>query len=186
MSAMTPICILGICGSLRTVSYTRQALVIALAAAQRQGAETKLCSSAEITLPLCDGRDEDLDPHVLHLRAQVQHADVLLIGSPEYCGTFSAALKNVIEWLSPNLLMGKVIGVLAVAEGASAQGALSGLQQICLLQGAWVLPFGVTVPFAQTTFTQPERPFAQQTMRQLDLLGTNLIEAAQRLQKKTS
>jgi hypothetical protein len=27
----------------------------------------------EITLPLCDGRDEDLDPHVLHLRDQVHH-----------------------------------------------------------------------------------------------------------------
>jgi NAD(P)H-dependent FMN reductase len=186
MSPMTPIRMLGICGSLRTASYTRQALVIALAGAQRQGAETKLCSSEEITLPLCDGRDEDLDPHVLHLRDQVHHADALLIGSPEYCGTFSAALKNVIEWLNPDLLMGKVIGVLAVAEGASAQGAFSGLQQICLLQGAWVLPFGVAVPFAQTTFTQPERPFAQQTMRQLDLLGVHLIEAAQRLRKKES
>ncbi|MGQ9550748.1 MAG: NADPH-dependent FMN reductase, partial [Roseiflexus sp.] len=97
---MKPIRMLGICGSLRTASYTRQALVIALAAAQRQGADTKLCSSAEITLLLCDGRAEELDPHVLHLRDQIHHADALLIGSPEYCGTFSAALKNVIEWLS--------------------------------------------------------------------------------------
>jgi len=186
MSAMTPIRTLGICGSLRTASYTRQALMIALAAAQRRGAETKLCSSAEVTLPLCDGRNEDLDPHVLNLRSQVQHADALLIGSPEYCGTFSAVLKNVIEWLSPNLLMGKVIGVLAVAEGGAAHGALSALQHICLLQGAWVLPFGVAVPFAQATFTQPERPFARQTMRQLDLLGTNLIEATQRLRGQGS
>ncbi|NJO81369.1 MAG: hypothetical protein HC828_00505 [Blastochloris sp.] len=84
------------------------------------------------------------------------------------------------------MLIGKVVGVLAVAEGASAQGALGALQQICWLQGAWVLPLVVTVPFAHTTFSQPERPFAQQTMRQLDLLGTNLIETTQRLRKKAS
>lgn len=186
MSAFAPVQVLGICGSLRAESYTRQALAMALAAAQHRGAEVVTLHNAELTLPLCNGTDPKTVPDVVHLRTRVQSADALLIGSPEYCGTLSAVLKNAFEWLSPNILIGKVVGVLAVAEGASAQGALGALQQICWLQGAWVLPLVVTVPFAHTTFSQPERPFAQQTMRQLDLLGTNLIETTQRLRKKAS
>lgn len=184
MSAFAPIQVLGICGSLRTESYTRQAVAVALAAAQREGAEVITLSTAELMLPLCNGADPQRESEVMQLRARVQSAEALLIGSPEYCGTLSAVLKNIFEWLSPNVLVGKVIGVLAVAEGASAQGSLSALQQLCWLQGAWVLPLAVTVPFAHTTFSHPERPFAQQTMRQLDLLGTHLIEATQRLRKR--
>lgn len=184
MSAGAPVQVLGICGSLRAESYTRQALAVALAAAQRAGAEVGTLSSAELMLPLCNGADPQTEPDVMHLRARVQSAEALLIGSPEYCGTTSAVLKNAFEWLSPHGLVGKVVGVLAVAEGASAQGALGALQQICWLQGAWVLPLVVTVPFAYTTFSQRERPFAQQIMRQLDLLGTHLIEATPRLRKR--
>ncbi|NJO81368.1 MAG: NAD(P)H-dependent oxidoreductase [Blastochloris sp.] len=90
MSAFAPVQVLGICGSLRAESYTRQALAMALAAAQHRGAEVVTLHNAELTLPLCNGTDPKTVPDVVHLRTRVQSADALLIGSPEYCGTLSS------------------------------------------------------------------------------------------------
>ncbi len=177
--------VLGLCGSLREGSYTHRALKIALAAAQRAGAATGLLAGAALRLPLCDGRPPAAyPPEVLDLRERARRADALLLASPEYCGTLSAVLKNALEWLSPDILRGKLIGVLAVAEGPSATGALQALQQIGWAQGAWVLPVAASAPLAPHLFLHPDSALAHQVRCQLEQLGAALPEAVCRLRRE--
>lgn len=184
---MTAPAILGLCGSLREPSYTRRALERVLAAAARRGAATALLHGAALDLPLCDGRDDAASPEpVRALRGRVREAGALVIGSPEYCGTYSAVTKNLVEWLGPALLGGKPIGVVTVAEGASAAASCAALQGLCLGLGAWVVPIPAVVPLAGRVFAGPESPLARATLGQLDALGAALPGAARRLARSVS
>jgi NAD(P)H-dependent FMN reductase len=55
------------------------------------------------------------------LRAEVQSADALLLVTPEYNGTMSAALKNAIDWISrpfgAGAITGKPVAVIGTSHG---------------------------------------------------------------------
>jgi NAD(P)H-dependent FMN reductase len=55
------------------------------------------------------------------LRAEVQSADALLLVTPEYNGTMSAALKNAIDWISrpfgAGVIAGKPVAVIGTSHG---------------------------------------------------------------------
>lgn len=55
------------------------------------------------------------------LRAEVQSADALLLVTPEYNGTMSAALKNAIDWISRpfgvGAISGKPVAVIGTSHG---------------------------------------------------------------------
>jgi NAD(P)H-dependent FMN reductase len=55
------------------------------------------------------------------LRADVQSADALLLVTPEYNGTMSAALKNAIDWISrpfgTGAVTGKPVAVIGTSHG---------------------------------------------------------------------
>src|SRR6476469_7444 len=55
------------------------------------------------------------------LRAEVQSADALLLVTPEYNGTMSAALKNAIDWISrpfgAGVAAGKPVAVIGTSHG---------------------------------------------------------------------
>jgi NAD(P)H-dependent FMN reductase len=70
--------------------------------------------------------NEDIDqPGVVaaadRLRAEVQSADALLLVTPEYNGTMSAALKNAIDWISRpfggGVITGKPVAVIGTSHG---------------------------------------------------------------------
>lgn len=177
-----PTHILALCGSLRADSYTWRAAREVLNAAQAEGASTELVAGNALQLPWCDGRGEpDFPASVRALRHKVATAGALVLATPEYCGTFSAVLKNAIEWIGPELLAGKVIGVVAVAAGPSADGALVALRELCLREGAWVIPARAAVPLAERVFGEPDEPFSQCVLEHLRALGTALPEAVARI-----
>ncbi len=172
--------IIGLAGSLRPSSYTRAAVERVLAAVD--GVEVKQVNQVCLSLPLCDGRAEDaLPPTVVSLRQQVASARGLIIGTPVYNESFSAVMKNALEWLGPELITGRIVGIVAVAEGASAQGAASALQSLCMGMGAWVVPVTATVPLAANVFAEPDSPLSIDVFRNLDALGAAMPEACSRL-----
>jgi NAD(P)H-dependent FMN reductase len=70
--------------------------------------------------------NEDIDqpgavPAADRLRAEVQSADALLLVTPEYNGTMSAALKNAIDWISrpfgAGTITGKPVAVIGTSHG---------------------------------------------------------------------
>lgn len=171
--------VVALSGSLRTPSMTRLALERVLAAAAAAGLETELVAGAALRLPLCDGGDAP--PEVTALAARATGASVLLLGTPEYCGTYSAVIKNAIEWLGPRVLAKKVVAVVSVAVGGSASGSQRALQELALREGAWVIPAQAAVPYAEKIFAAPEAPISRSVLAHLDALGAALPEAIRRL-----
>lgn len=174
--------ILGVCGSLRPGSFTLKALERVLEAAQGPDVETGIVHGEALQLPWCDGRPPDeAAPEVLSLLSRVRAADVLVLATPDYCGTFSAVLKNVLDWLAPDGLGGKVVGLVSVAGGPSADGSLTALREVCLRQAAWVIPIPAAVPLSNEVFGKPEAPFSRMMLDQLGELGRGIPQAARLL-----
>ena len=77
--------VVGISGSLRSGSYTRTAVRVALTGAEEVGAKTQLIDLREYNLVFCDGKeDETAYPEdVFRLRSEVQKANGLILATPE-------------------------------------------------------------------------------------------------------
>ena len=97
--------ILGICGSLRKASLN----MAALRACQDllpEGITLRITSIADLPIFNQDVFDAGIPEPAKRLRAEIAEADGVLIASPEYNFSLSAALKNAIRrattrWLSP-------------------------------------------------------------------------------------
>jgi FMN reductase len=173
--------VVSICGSLRPSSSTQRALHIALQAAEAAGAEVHAVQLRELELPWCDGRaDEDsYGGDTTELRAHVAAADALLLGSPEYHGSLSGALKNTLDLLGPEQLRGKMIGLLATARGpAGAMNTLNHLRHIARWVDAWVLPRQVSIPEAGAAFDAEGKATRPGLDDELTALGTELLRYA--------
>ena len=98
-SLINHIRVVGISGSLRNNSYTRMAVKIALQGAEKLGAQTQLIDLRDYDLVFCDGKeDESIYPEdVFRLRRDVQWAQRIVLGTPEYHGSFSGVLKNALD-----------------------------------------------------------------------------------------
>ena len=105
--------ILALAGSMRTDSFNRKLLAIAVAIAEREGATVDRADPRVLDIPLYDGDVEAASgppAAALALAARVAAADALLIASPEYNYSVPGVLKNAIDQLSrvkPMPLRGK-------------------------------------------------------------------------------
>lgn len=92
--------IVGIAGSMNKSSTTKQAVAIVLDAAKAAGADIEMIHLADWKLPIYDDReDASTYPEVVHRFVQkISEADGLVIGSPEYHGTMTGALKNALDF----------------------------------------------------------------------------------------
>ncbi len=120
------ITLLGISGSLTPGGTTRTLVEYALRAARQCSPEvqTEVLDLREVRLSFCDGRPlseyPDDTPRVVE---RIQAADAYIIGTPIYRGSYTGALKNLLDHLPVEALMGKVAGL--VATGASDHHYLS-------------------------------------------------------------
>lgn len=134
--------VVGICGSLRNGSYTRQALSIALKGAEEAGARARMIDLRDYRLPFC-GQEDDVEGRegVARLRLDVAQAQGVILGTPEYHGSFSGVLKNALDFLSMTEMRGKVVGLIGVAGGTmGANNALNDLRSVNRALHAWVVP----------------------------------------------
>jgi NAD(P)H-dependent FMN reductase len=113
--------ILALVGSLRSNSDNRRLAEAAVKLAPSDISVEIFDSLADLAL-----YNEDADrPGALaaadRLRAEVQSADALLLVTPEYNGTMSAALKNAIDWISrpfgAGAVTGKPLAVIGTSHG---------------------------------------------------------------------
>jgi FMN reductase len=149
--------VVGICGSIRRGSYTRMAVEIALQGAQEAGAQTRLIDLKDYQLVFCDGKeDESAFPEdVFRLRREVGQAGGIILGTPEYHGSFSGVLKNALDLMGFDEFEGKMIGLVGVSGGAlGAVHALSSLRTVGRALHAWVIPEQVSIPEAWKVFDE--------------------------------
>ena len=148
------ISVVGINGSLRDGSYTRLALNLALQGAEEVGAQTQLIDLREYDLIFCNGKlGKDAPPDVLRLRQDVKQAQGIILGTPEYHGSFSGVLKNALDLMGFAEFEGKMIGLLSVSGGE--MGGLNGLNSLRAIGRtlhAWVIPEEVSIPRAYKKF----------------------------------
>ena len=142
------ITVVGICGSLRDESYTRLALDTALIGASQLGAKTRLIDLHEYDLPFVDGRGlEDYPADVMRLKKEVENAQGIILGTPEYHGSYSGVLKSALDHMGFREFEGKIVGLIGVAGGGmGAVNALNHLRIVGRSLRAWVIPQQVSLP----------------------------------------
>ena len=142
------IVVAGICGSLRDESYTRLAVETALIGASQQGAHARLIDLRDYSLPFVDGRKKEDYPAVVHrLKREVAGAQGIILGTPEYHGSYSGVLKNALDHMGFHEFEGKIVGLIGVAEGGmGAVNALNHLRLVGRSLRAWVIPQQVSLP----------------------------------------
>jgi NAD(P)H-dependent FMN reductase len=144
----------GLSGSRRRGSYTRMAVETALRGAAEAGVDTRLIDLREYDLLFADGGKE-VTPHVEQLRREIREADGVILGTPEYHGSFSGVLKNALDLMGFDEFEGKMLGLVGVSGGAmGAFAALNSLRDIGRALHAWVVPEQASVPEAWKVFDE--------------------------------
>jgi NAD(P)H-dependent FMN reductase len=156
------------------------ALNIALQGARGLGAETHLVELGDYDLPFVGAlEDEDSHPGVVRLRNDIRAADGLIIGTPEYHGSYSGVLKNALDLMGFDEFEGKVVGLVGVAGGKlGGVSALDSLRTIGRSLHAWVIPEQVGIPEAKRQF-DPDGTLRDDRLRgRLLALGTQVARFA--------
>ena len=182
--------ILAFSGSLRAASWNHRIAELAAKAASKAGADVTMLRLRDHPLPVYDQEIEEstgLPPHVVALKKLFREHDGFLIASPEYNGSVSAALKNVIDWVSrpedghPNLVgfKGKVAGLLACSPGRL--GGLRGLAQLRVILsgiGTIVLPDQVAVPGIHDQFKDSDVIGDEGMQQAVERIGQRVAQVA--------
>lgn len=151
----SPIYVVAICGSLREGSSTHAALQIALSGAKDAGAEVELLqlSAYDLVFQGSVANEADYPAGVFKLREKVKRADGILLGSPEYHGSFSGVLKSALDLMGFDEFENKVVGLIGVSGGRmGAANALSMLRTVGTALHAWVVPKDASIPNSSNAF----------------------------------
>ena len=156
--------ILAFAGSNRADSVNRRLAEAAAAALRDGGLEVSFKDLRNYPMPLYDGDEEaggGTPAAVLEFQQQVREHAALVIASPEYNGSFSALIKNTLDWISrpaagdPPLaaFQGKKAAILSAAPGrGGGQRGLKHLRELLEMIGVQVVRSQVSVPMANEAF----------------------------------
>jgi NAD(P)H-dependent FMN reductase len=136
--------ILVVTGSSRVDSHLMQVTALASAAARAAGAEVRELSLERTQLPVMiwgDAAQPEL-PDVQRIRELADWADGFVLGTPEYHGSMSGALKNWFDFLYPELA-GKFAGVVATTGGGTGDMSITAVKTCFQWCHGFVLPFHV-------------------------------------------
>ncbi len=151
----TPLPLLVFAGSTRALSWNRKLAHAVAHMATAEGAQVTHIELADFDVPMYDA---DLEakgtPRDVVRLKEIFHAHpAWLICSPEYNGSYTALLKNTIDWVSSPVkndpvwasgakpFTGKVVGLLAASPGAlGGLRSLSHLTPLLINLQCWVAP----------------------------------------------
>ncbi len=188
--------ILAFAGSSRAGSYNQKILQVAAESARAHGAIVTIVDLRELQLPLFD---EDLEAAqglprgAKELKSLLRTHGGMLIASPEYNSSITAALKNAIDWASraesdgePPLVAfrGKIAALLSASPGGL--GGLRGLVHLRSILGnigVIVLPDQVTIPSAHEAFDNTGRLINEGKSKQVEALARGLTQFLARHQE---
>jgi len=161
--------VVGIPGSLRDTSYTRFTVEHALAGANEAGASTELVDLRDYELPFCEGNldAQDAAEDVLSLREQVQASHGIVLGTPEYHGSYSGVLKNALDLMGFDEFEGKMLGLVGVSGGRmGGYGAMNALREVGRALHAWVIPSQASVPKAWEVYDDETGELGDEDLRE--------------------
>ncbi len=146
--------ITGVCGSLSANGATRKALALALQGAAEYDVETELLELRDLNLIFYGSvPPEKYPPDVLKLRQVLRDSQGIILATPEYHGSMTGALKNMLDLMSIDDFETKIVGLVGVAGGnIGAINSLNTLKTICRNLHCWVLPQEVSIANSSQAF----------------------------------
>ena len=154
-------------GSTRTQSYNRQLAKAAADLARAAGASVTLLELGDLDIPLynADLEAQGTPPDVMKLKEVLDEHPAWIICSPEYNGSYTALLKNTIDWASSPVqghpdwqdgtrsFRGKVVGMLSASPGAlGGLRSQSHLAPLLINLECWLAPRAFALGGAGTAF----------------------------------
>ncbi len=142
-------------GSTRQQSFNRQLAHATAKLASTSGADVTLLELSSLDIPMYNADQEatGTPPDVIRLKEIMAAHPAWIIVSPEYNGSYTALLKNTIDWASSPVknhpvwasgskpFAGKVVGLLSASPGAlGGLRSLSHLSPLLLNLHCWVCP----------------------------------------------
>lgn len=161
--------IIGIHGAPEEHTIARDALIQTLTGAANAEAATDLLDLSELSLPLyTPDRPEPRDAVVV--KSSVSQADAVLLATSVRHDSYSAQLKNAIEYCDSDKFDGKPVGLLGV-DNADPATALEHLRTVCTTLNARVLPMQVSIEAIEEHNGLPTDSVAE-----LRMLGQQIVD----------
>ena len=164
-----PMKLLVFAGSTRQQSFNRRLARVAAEHGRALGAEVTLLELADYDIPLynADLEARGTPADVVRLK-EVMHAHpAWVVCSPEYNGSYTALLKNTIDWVSSPVkghavwhdstlaYRDKVVGMLSASNGAlGGLRSQSHLAPLLVTLGCWLAPRAHAVKSAASAFDE--------------------------------
>lgn len=186
--------ILAFAGSLRSGSFNKKLVKIAIDAARGSGADVTYLDLRDLPLPVFDQDEEEergLPENARKLKELFKSHHGFLLSAPEYNSSITGVLKNAIDWASraeseeePPLIAfrGKVCALMSASPGGL--GGLRGLVHVRAILGnigVFVLPDQVSIPLAHEAFDENGALKDARMQENVACLGRKLVEIARKL-----
>ena len=154
-------------GSTRQHSYNRRLAQVAAGMAREAGADVTLLELSDFDIPLynADLEARGTPTDVLRLKQVLSDHPAWIICSPEYNGSYTALLKNTIDWASSPVkgnpdwqdggksFRGKVVGMLSASPGAlGGLRSQSHLAPLLINAECWLAPKAFALGSAGSAF----------------------------------
>ena len=138
----TPLNVLAVIGSLHRESVTRMVIHHIAEKLRADGCSVDVLDLQAEPLPLYNPDTAYDAPEFDALQARVNTADVLILGTPDYHGSISSALKNFLDHFWHEFAGKLFVTIVASHEkGLTVTDQLRTVARQCY---AWTLPYGVS------------------------------------------
>jgi FMN reductase len=176
--------LLGLSGGLRPRSKTLLAVrrAVGFAPAPNPSIEGEVVNIRDLDMEFCDGREGPYDGDTGELVGKIVRADALIIGTPMYRGSYTGVLKNVLDVLPNDAIVGKPVGFIAT--GGTDHHFLAIDQELKPVLGgfrAYAIPGGV---YANNDHYSDDGLVDEGIIERLDELGRAVIEFAERVPRE--
>ena len=134
--------VIALVGSLRKASMNK-ALVEAAVEVAPEGLNITIYPLNDLPMYNMDDEADGAPDAVKAFHAAVAASDAMLLATPEYNGSYSAAIKNAIDWASrgDNLLATRPVVTMGGSPGAlGGTKAQEHLRAVCLHRGMYLMP----------------------------------------------
>lgn len=194
----TPIPLLVFAGSTRAQSWNRQLAGAVADIAAAEGAQVTRLELADFDVPLynADLEATGTPADVIRLKEIFHAHPAWLICSPEYNGSYTALLKNTIDWVSSPVkgdplwasgskpFAGKVVGLLSASPGAlGGLRSLSNLTPLLMNLQCWVAPRQFALAKAHEAFDPDGQLSVEASRTQAHAVVEQVLWAARQFQR---
>ena len=184
-------------GSTRQHSYNRRLAQVAAGMAREAGADVTLLELSDFDIPLynADLEARGTPTDVLRLKQVLSDHPAWIICSPEYNGSYTALLKNTIDWASSPVkgdpvwqdgtraFRGKVVGMLSASPGAlGGLRSQSHLAPLLTNLECWLAPKAFALGSAGSAFDESGALMQQAHRDRVRAVVDQVLWAAERLQ----